>query len=34
MTKNRFCLDFSSPFTPLTALFVALTSFAGKLAAT
>ena len=30
--KDRFSLDFGSPFTPVSALFVALSTFANKLA--
>lgn len=34
MTKNRWCLDYSPPMSPLTCLFVALTAFSAKLAVT
>ena len=30
--KDRFSLDFGSPFTPVSAIFVALSTFANKLA--
>ena len=32
VSKDRFSLDFCAPFTPVSALFVALTTFADKLA--
>ena len=34
MTKNRWCLDYSPPMSPLTCLFVAMTAFSAKLAVT
>ena len=34
MTKNRWCLDYSPPMSPLNCLFVALTAFSAKLAVT
>ena len=30
--KDRFSLDFGCPFTPVSAIFVALSTFANKLA--
>ena len=32
VAKDRFSLDFGSPFTPASAIFVALSTFANKLA--